>query len=89
MLLYCLYAVCHLLVGGAVSPEFFFKWGALLLVYMACRVVVPPTVFLCLVAAGGMYEAALGVLQIVGAVETASPNITWWGSGDSNSVPID
>lgn len=27
-LLYCLYAVCHLLVGGAaVSPEFFFKCG--------------------------------------------------------------
>lgn len=74
VLLYCLYAVCHLLVGGAaLSPEFFFKCGALLLVYMACRVVVPPTVFLCLVAAGGMYEAALGVLQIVGAAETASP----------------
>lgn len=74
VLLYCLYAVCLLLVGGtSVSPEFFFKWGSLLLVYMACRFVVPPTVFLCLVAAGGMYEAALGVLQIVGAAETASP----------------
>ena len=74
VLLYYLYAICRLLVGGtAASPEFFFKWGALLLVYVACRVAVPPTVFLCLVAAGGIYEAVLGGLQIAGAAETASP----------------
>ncbi|MBO5920070.1 MAG: hypothetical protein J6Q34_06240 [Bacteroidales bacterium] len=73
-LLYCLYAAGHLLVGGAAaSPEFIFKWGALLLAYIVCRVIVSPTVFICLIVAGGIYEAVLGVLQIAGAAEIASP----------------
>ena len=74
VLLYCLYAAVRILVSGtSVSPEFCFKWGALLLVYVFCRTVVPPTVFLCLISIGGIYEAVLGVLQIVGVARTASP----------------
>lgn len=73
-LLYSLYAAAHLFVDGiAASPEFIFKWGVLLFVYVVCRVIVSPTVFLCLIVAGGIYEAVLGVLQIAGAAETASP----------------
>ena len=76
VLLYCLYAAVRILVSGtSVSPEFCFKWGALLLVYVFCRTVVPPTVFLCLISIGGIYEAVLGVLQIVGVARTASPSL--------------